>query len=73
MITPAHLGGDCAGHPHPDWWYANPGTQQWRDAKAICAGCPMTVACYATALGERIEYGIWGGVDMEHDRKRRQR
>jgi WhiB family redox-sensing transcriptional regulator len=39
-----------------------------RKAKAICRGCPVRLECLAAALDDRIEYGIWGGLD---ERQRR--
>lgn len=39
-----------------------------RKAKAICRGCPVRLECLAAALSDRIEYGIWGGLD---ERQRR--
>jgi len=42
-----------------------------REAKAVCAGCPVRGDCleYALAHGER--YGVWGGTS-EHERRRLQ-
>jgi WhiB family redox-sensing transcriptional regulator len=34
-------------------------------AKAICASCPIRVACYERAVANRERYGIWGGVNFE--------
>jgi WhiB family redox-sensing transcriptional regulator len=35
-----------------------------REARAICAGCPVRLACleWAIATGQRL--GIWGGADF---------
>lgn len=38
-----------------------------REAKAVCARCPVRVACAAWAL-EHQEHGVWGGLD-EDDRR----
>lgn len=40
-----------------------------RRAKAICRGCPVRLECLAAALTDRIEYGVWGGLD-ERQRRR---
>jgi WhiB family redox-sensing transcriptional regulator len=32
------------------------------DAKKVCAGCEVKVACLADALNRREAYGIWGGL-----------
>ena len=34
------------------------------EAKAICAGCPVRAECYALAVANGEECGIWGGVDF---------
>ncbi|MER7680285.1 WhiB family transcriptional regulator [Streptomyces sp. NPDC096934] len=39
-----------------------------RQAKAVCAGCPVRTECLAEALDERIEFGVWGGL-TERDRR----
>jgi WhiB family redox-sensing transcriptional regulator len=42
-------------------------------AQAICAGCPARRACLDGALARGERYGIWGGIDLEPERKRRSR
>ena len=37
-------------------------------AKAVCATCPVLLACREHALAVREPYGIWGGLS-EHDRE----
>jgi WhiB family redox-sensing transcriptional regulator len=37
-------------------------------AKAICAGCPVRVACLAYALDTCQAFGIWGGADEDERR-----
>ena len=37
-------------------------------AKAVCAQCPVSVACLAFAVETRQEFGIWGGTDEEERR-----
>ncbi|MEU3244682.1 MULTISPECIES: WhiB family transcriptional regulator [unclassified Streptomyces] len=39
-----------------------------RQAKVVCAGCPVRTECLAEALDERIEFGVWGGM-TERDRR----
>jgi WhiB family redox-sensing transcriptional regulator len=40
----------------------------WRDAelvsrgKAVCAGCPVVLACRDFAVAERVDDGIWGAT-----------
>jgi WhiB family transcriptional regulator, redox-sensing transcriptional regulator len=38
-----------------------------RAAKQVCARCPVSVECLEYALGNGLDYGVWGGVSM-HDR-----
>lgn len=37
-------------------------------AKVVCNGCPVRTECLASALDNRIEHGVWGGMT---DRERR--
>jgi WhiB family redox-sensing transcriptional regulator len=37
-------------------------------AKAVCRSCPVAGACLSTALSQRLEFGVWGGLTAE-DRK----
>jgi WhiB family redox-sensing transcriptional regulator len=39
-----------------------------RQAKAICAGCPVCVPCRDFALEIREQHGIWGGL-TENERQ----
>jgi WhiB family transcriptional regulator, redox-sensing transcriptional regulator len=53
---------------------AGPAAAQTRQAKAICARCPVRQPCLAYALATNQAYGIWGGCDDEERRVlRRQR
>jgi WhiB family redox-sensing transcriptional regulator len=38
-------------------------------AKAVCAECPVQVACLEHALAVREKAGVWGGA-TERDRRR---
>ena len=33
-----------------------------RQAKQLCADCPVRENCLSTALTQRESYGIWGGL-----------
>ena len=37
-------------------------------AKAVCAACPVRLACRDHALSVREPYGVWGGMS-EHERE----
>lgn len=40
-----------------------------RQARAICARCPVREPCLSYALATRQAYGIWGGYDDEERRR----
>ena len=44
----------------PDLWFAE-SPAQVEQAKAICAPCPLRIACLAGALERREPWGVWGG------------
>lgn len=60
----------------PDLWFdydehtrrAKERQRQVAVAKAICASCPLLMACRDYGLETRQPYGIWGGLD-EDDRQ----
>jgi len=39
-----------------------------RDAKAVCAGCPVREECLEFALRLKVAHGVWGGLS---ERERR--
>ena len=41
--------------------------------KKFCAGCPVSDECLTVALSERIEFGVWGGLDFNERKKLRRR
>jgi WhiB family redox-sensing transcriptional regulator len=40
-----------------------------REAKRVCAGCPVRMQCLEYALGNDERFGIWGGLS-ERERRR---
>ncbi|GAA1863777.1 WhiB family transcriptional regulator [Myceligenerans crystallogenes] len=53
----------------PEVWFPEVG-QPAREAKRICAACPIAARCLAIALASRPRVeGIWAGT-TEHDRAR---
>lgn len=40
-----------------------------RKAKAICALCPVSSECLETAIQNKEQYGIWGGMLLKERRK----
>ena len=54
--------GKCQRYPL-DMFYPQPGDAQTaRDAKKVCAACPVRVRCLDEALQNGEEDGIWGGT-----------
>lgn len=37
-------------------------------AKALCARCDVRNECLATAIANDERWGIWAGIDFQHDR-----
>ncbi|MEU9805464.1 WhiB family transcriptional regulator [Mycobacterium sp. NPDC050853] len=57
----------CRDHD-PELFYPDASdTVTAREAEAVCAQCPVRVECRATARANREPFGIWGGVNREHD------
>jgi len=65
----------------PGWWFAGLCAQtdpelffpekggSVREAKAVCARCPVRAQCLAHALAHGERYGVWGGLS-EPERRR---
>ena len=39
-----------------------------REARTVCTGCPVRLACLADALDNRMDFGVWGGM-TERERR----
>lgn len=46
---------------------------QAEEAKAVCAQCPVRVACLEFAIATNQPYGIWGGANTSERRSIRRR
>jgi WhiB family transcriptional regulator, redox-sensing transcriptional regulator len=73
ISLPAWAGAACQG-ADPELFF-DPAAERVADrerrtaeAKAICAACPIRVACLAYALDTRQPSGIWGGADEDERR-----
>jgi len=62
--------GVCA-QVDPELWFPEKGGST-REAKALCARCPVRPECLAYALAHDERFGIWGGAS-ERDRRRMKR
>lgn len=55
----------------PELWFPEKGGST-REAKQICAGCPVRTECLDYALTHDERFGIWGGLS-ERERRRHPR
>lgn len=62
---------ECRGM-NPDLFYAERG-ESTREAKAVCAVCPVRQECLDDALMGREKFGVWGGLSERERRKIRSR
>lgn len=61
----------CLGH-NPDLWFADDKSGSYREARQICAACPVRLPCLAWAVETRTDHGLWGGLaPLERKRLRR--
>src|SRR5581483_5535604 len=61
----------CAEVGPWDLWFPEKGGST-KDAKRVCAGCPVKVECLDYALRTDQRFGIWGGFS-EQERRRLKR
>jgi hypothetical protein len=55
----------CQGMPLAEvdrLFFANPGTDEERQAKALCLDCPLYWPCQEAAINEGIPDGVFGGT-----------
>ena len=74
-MTTASLFGVCTPADLPLFFGPDEETARQRQvrtakAKAVCRTCPARTACLNFAQDNRLQFGVWGGVDLE-DRRRR--
>lgn len=62
----------CRGTPDPGLFFpaatGSTAAEEAEKAKAICARCPVQIACLAYALATRQQYGVWGGATEKERR-----
>lgn len=62
----------CQGHDTAMWFRDQHDESSYRDARAVCAGCPVRLQCLAWALNAGEPHGVWGGLSpKERGRLRR--
>lgn len=47
--------------------------QSTREAKRVCAGCPVRIECLTFALTNNERFGVWGGLSDTERRKVRRK
>jgi len=52
----------------PELFFPEKGKRS-RDARAVCARCPVCAKCRAYALAQDRVYGVWGGTTERERRK----
>jgi WhiB family redox-sensing transcriptional regulator len=63
---------ECVRHAGVDFFPAR--GESVRDAKAVCAVCPVKAECLDFALRMKVAHGVWGGLsERERRTVRRQR
>ena len=50
---------------HPEGERGTARRTRAENAKSVCLGCPVLLACRRHALAVREPYGIWGGMTEE--------
>ncbi|CAN5540203.1 WhiB family transcriptional regulator [soil metagenome] len=65
QIQGACRGLDSATFFHPENERGPSRARRERQAKEVCAACPVTEACLDWALRTREPYGVWGGKSTE--------
>jgi WhiB family redox-sensing transcriptional regulator len=59
----------CVQHREVDFFPAR--GESVRDAKAVCACCPVRVQCLDFALRLKVAHGVWGGLSERERRSLR--
>lgn len=54
------------GHEQPDALFVSGAAQ--RQARILCADCPVRAECLVDALDHRVPFGVWGGM-TERERR----
>ena len=55
----------------PELWFPEHGaSEEAREARRICAQCPVRTSCLQSALDTGEQYGLWGGENMRTYRAR---
>ena len=62
---PDSLTTPCVGDP--ELWFAET-PEALEQAKTLCRGCPLQLACLQGAIERREPWGVWGGQILDDGR-----
>jgi WhiB family redox-sensing transcriptional regulator len=65
QVDAACRGLDTARFYHPENERGPSRMHREKQAKAVCARCPVIAECLRWALSAREPYGVWGGLSAE--------
>jgi WhiB family transcriptional regulator, redox-sensing transcriptional regulator len=65
QMDAACRGRDTATFYHPENERGPSRARRERQAKAVCAQCPVVQNCLRWALAAREPYGVWGGLSVD--------
>lgn len=65
QVHAACRGVDTSVFFHPDNERGPSRLRREKQAKAVCARCPVVSECRRWALAAREPYGVWGGLSVE--------
>ena len=68
---PEWMAGGLCAEVDPELWFPEKGGST-REAKQLCARCPVHPECLAYAIAHRERHGVWGGT-TERERRRMRR
>lgn len=63
----------CKGLPYEMFFPERGANTSLKEAKAICAKCPVKQDCLRYATNNRIDFGIWGGTSANQRIRRARR
>jgi WhiB family redox-sensing transcriptional regulator len=65
QVRAACRGIDTSVFFHPDNERGPSRMRREKQAKAVCASCPVISECRRWALAAREPYGVWGGLSVD--------
>jgi len=72
VASPGWMAAGLCRQRDPELFYPATGHSS-RDARAVCARCPVRAQCLAYAIEHRERYGVWGGMSERQRRHLREK